>query len=139
MSTLKNQKMRIAEERKENNMKFHSKVRELRKEEYALNMRIRTTIADIVPTERRNAIPASQLITKISPEYMSKKEFIAYLSNYCNKPHIVITKSTGERCRLCSNKQRVTKYFQEYDENGRKIGGLIERHSWINVYYLIKL
>lgn len=139
MSTIKNQKMRIAEERKENNIMFHSKVQELKKEEYALKMRIRTTIADIVPTERRNAIPASQLITKISPEFMSKKEFIAYLSSCCNKPYIVITKSTGERCRLCSNKQRVTKYFQEYDENGRKIGGLIARHSWINVYYLIKL
>ena len=139
MSTLKNQKMRIAEERKENNMKFHSKVQELRKEEYALKMRIRTTIADIVPTERRNAIPASQLVTKISPEYMSKKEFIAYLSSCCNKPYVVITKSTGERCRLCSNKQRVTKYFQEYDENGNKVGQLIARHVWINVYYLIKL
>lgn len=130
--------MLIAEERKQNNMKFHSKVQELDKEKYALKMKIKTTIADIVPVGRENAQTVSQLITKISSEYMSKNEFMGYLCSY-NKPYLAITKSTGERFYLRSNKQRVTKYFQEYDVNGNKIGGLVVRHSWVNVYYLVRV
>ena len=139
MSTIKNQKMRIKEERKQNNMEFHSKVQELKKEEYALKMRIRTAIADIVPVGRENAQTVSQLTDKISAGYMSKKEFLGYLCSCCNKPYITITKTTGERCRLCSNKQMVAKYFQEYDINGNKIGGLVVRHCWVSMYYLIRL
>jgi len=138
MSTIKNQKMRIKEERKQNNMNFHSKVQELHKEEYALKTRIRTAIADIVPTGRENAQTVSELITKISPNYMSKAEFIGYLCS-CNKSYVTINKTTGGRYRLHSTKEQRIRYFYEYNQNGDRIGGLITKREWVNAYYLIRL
>ena len=138
MSTIRNQKMRIAEERKQNNMNFHLKVKELNKEKYELLNKVRTAIADIVPLGRENAQTASELMTKISSNYMSKKEFVAYLCG-CDKSCVAISKTTGGRYRVCSAKEQRARYFYEYDKNGDRIGGLITKREWINVYYLIRL
>lgn len=137
MSTIKNQKMRIAKERRQNNMNFHSKVQKLDNEEYTLKMRIRTVIADIVPIGRENAQTASELITKIPPDYMSKNEFIAYLSN-CKNLYTVITKTTGGRYRIYFAKEWKTRYFYEYNQNGDRIGDLITKRELITVYYLMQ-
>lgn len=138
MSTIRNQKMRIAEERKQNNMNFHLKVRELQKEKCELLNKVRTAIADIVPTGRENAQTVSQLMAKIPPNYMSKNEFVGHLRG-CNNPYTIINKTTGGRYKLYSAKEQKTRYFYEYDQNGNKLGGLITKREWINVYYLIRL
>ena len=137
MSTIRNQKMRIAEERKQNKMNFHLKVKELNKEKAELLNKIRTTIADIVPIGRENAQTAVELMARISPEYMSKRELVGYLSN-CNKLFVTISKTAGGRYKLHSTKEQRTRYFYEYDINGNRIGGLITKQEWINVYYLIR-